>query len=76
MGRNREFTGDLMRKLQFAVYLVVLVMAFCEEENIPVVPAFWHYWSRFWYELAEFSGQTGISAEHHYNESVKVLHSG
>lgn len=65
-----------MRKVQIAIYLCVLVMAFCEEENIPIMPAFWHYWSRFWYSLAEFAGRTGIQAEHHYHESMSEVYNG
>lgn len=65
-----------MRKVQLALYVIVIILAFCEEEQIPVIPAFWYYWSKFWYGLAEFAGRTGINAEHNYNESMKVASNG
>lgn len=65
-----------MRKVQIAAYIALLILAYCDEENIPVIPAFWHYWSKFWYGLAGFAGRTGLHAENQYNETMKVAYNG
>lgn len=59
-----------MRKVQIAIYLIILLCAYCEQEQIPVNAYLWHSLSRFWYGLAEFAGRQGIRAESNYNEEM------
>lgn len=61
-----------MSKIQFAVYVVVLAMAYCEEEQIPILPLLVIGWCRFWYAVAEFAGRQGLAAENKYWKMVKV----
>jgi hypothetical protein len=59
-----------MSRVQIAVYVAVLVLAYCEEEQIPVLALFWTTVTKFWYGLAEFAGTMGIKAESHYHREV------
>lgn len=59
-----------MRKLQIAAYLLMLVVAYCEQEEIPLGAFLWYQMMRFWYGLAEFAGRQGIIAEKNYNQEV------
>lgn len=60
------------RKLQVALYAVVLLLAYCEEQQIPVMPLLWAALSRFWYGIAEFAGRQGLKVESRYWETVKA----
>lgn len=59
-----------MRKLQIAVYLFILLCAYCEQEEIPVLAYLWHVMSKFWYGLAAFAGRQGLKAESIYFEEM------
>lgn len=60
-----------MKKAQIIVYLVIVMLAYCEQEQIPVGALIWHELSAFWYGLAEFAGRLGMSAEKKYYREVQ-----
>lgn len=70
LARNRDTAGDVMRKLQIAIYILMLVVAYCEQEEIPLGVFIYHQSMRFWYGLAEFAGRQGIKAEKNYHQEV------
>jgi hypothetical protein len=61
-----------MNRVKIAAYLVILALAYCEEEEIPVIPLLYLAWMRFWYGIAEFAGAQGIKAENAYWKAVRA----
>lgn len=59
-----------MSKIQIAIYVVVLVLAYCEQEQIPIGALVWNALAEFWYGLALFAGSMGIKAEGYYHREV------
>jgi hypothetical protein len=59
-----------MSKAQLAFYVVLALIAYCEQEGIPVIAFAWYHASRFWYGLAEFAGSQGIKAELNYTKEM------
>lgn len=58
--------------LKLAVYAVILVVAWCDQEQIPLVPLVWVGLMRTFYDIAEFCGRMGIRCETRYWESVNA----
>lgn len=61
-----------MNRVKIAVYLVIIALAYCEEEQIPVIPFLYLGWMRFWYGVAAFAGSMGIQAENRYWKAVRA----
>lgn len=60
-----------MNKWQFIAYFIMLFIAACEQEQIPVLALLWYALFKFCYGLSEFVGSIGISCEKNYYKAVK-----
>jgi hypothetical protein len=57
-------------RVQIALYIVVAVLAYCEQEQIPVLALVWKSVTDFWYGLAAFAGAMGMKSEANYYREV------
>lgn len=60
-----------MNTVRFFLYAGMLVIAYAEENDIPLIPAFWHYLTRFFSWLSGAAWRAGLASQHHYSASME-----